>query len=283
LLKEKLDKVLPEALAKVDLSPEERRLLETIMRPPTAKAVPHKEVVLLEEFTVIGVFRMPTEKESRQFWRGGYDSGDDLWLPMQTAKELYAQMPYGEAVTFRYVIVVVDDEANVKDVLSRIETMGYRCDALLEFIEREQFLYKLIFAGMTCVAGVALLVAGLGITNTMLMSVLERTREVGIMKAVGAAEEHVQFIFLLEGALIGLAGGILGVLLSWAFSIPGDQWIRSMVTAELKVELEESLFQFPLWLIVGVIAFCSLVTTLAAFYPARRAARVNPVAALRHE
>jgi putative ABC transport system permease protein len=103
------------------------------------------------------------------------------------------------------------------------------------------------------------------------------------MKAVGAAEGHIQLIFLIEGALIGLVGGVLGVLGSWGFSIPGDRWIRGQVATELKVELEESLFQFPPWLIVSVIAFCALVTTLAAVYPARRAARVNPVTALRHE
>jgi putative ABC transport system permease protein len=168
-------------------------------------------------------------------------------------------------------------------VLPHIEAMGYHCHAVVEFIEREQFLYKLIFAGMTCIAGVALLVSGLGITNTMLMSVLERTREIGVMKAVGAAEEHVQLIFLVEGSIIGFVGGGLGVLLSWLASMPGDAWIRSMVSSELKVQLEESLFVFPAWLIAGVLLFCGLVTTLAAVYPARRAGRVNPITALRHE
>ena len=144
-------------------------------------------------------------------------------------------------------------------------------------------MYLLIFSAMTIVAAVALLVAALGIANTMLMSVLERTREVGIMKAVGAGNGHVQLIFLVEGAIIGLVGGTLGLLLGWAASIPGDRWARDMVQRDMRIELKESLFVFPLWLLLAVVAFAVVVTTLAAVYPARRAAKVNPVMALRHE
>jgi putative ABC transport system permease protein len=126
-------------------------------------------------------------------------------------------------------------------------------------------------------------VAALGITNTMLMSVLERIHEIGVMKAVGARDAHVQQVFLVEGALVGLAGGLLGLLLSWAASFPGNAWVRATVERRLSVQLEGSLFVFPPWLLLGVPLFACLVTTLAAFYPARRAARVHPVQALRHE
>jgi putative ABC transport system permease protein len=117
----------------------------------------------------------------------------------------------------------------------------------------------------------------------MLMSVLERTREIGIMKAVGAGNGHLLCIFLLEGALIGACGGGLGLLLGWAASFPGDAWVRSTVQRDLKIELRESIFAFPPWVALTVLLFAVGVTTCAAVYPARRAARVNPVAALRHE
>ena len=117
----------------------------------------------------------------------------------------------------------------------------------------------------------------------MLMSVLERTREIGIFKAVGAGDGTVQLVFLIEGAFIGLIGGWLGLLLGWAASFPADAWVRSMVSRNLKIELKESLFVFPWWLTVGVVVFAVVVTTLAAVFPARRAARVNPVTALRNE
>jgi ABC-type lipoprotein release transport system permease subunit len=103
------------------------------------------------------------------------------------------------------------------------------------------------------------------------------------MTAVGARDGHTPRVFRLAGALIGLVGGLLGVLLGWAASFPGDAWVRSTVESGLQIKLQESVFAFPWWLTAGVPAFACLVTTLAAYYPARRAARVNPVAALRHE
>ena len=72
-------------------------------------------------------------------------------------------------------------------------------------------------------------------------------------------------------------------LRGWAASFPADAWIRSLVSRDLKIELKESLFVFPPWLTAGVVGFAVLVTTLAAVYPARRAARVTPLTALRHE
>jgi putative ABC transport system permease protein len=117
----------------------------------------------------------------------------------------------------------------------------------------------------------------------MQMSVLERTREIGVMKAVGASEMQIQFMFVIEGALIGLCGGILGLLMAWGASFPGDAWVRSTAQRNMDVKLSESIFVFPAWLTLGVLLFAVLVTTLAAVYPAWRAARIDPVAALRHE
>jgi len=133
------------------------------------------------------------------------------------------------------------------------------------------------------VAFIALLVSALGITNTMVMSVLERTHEIGVMKAVGARDGAIQWIFLVEGALIGLVGGAVGLFLSWLASFPGDAAARAIVETQDDVKLHESLFMFPRWLTMGVPLFAVLITTLASLYPARRAARVNPITALRHE
>jgi ABC-type lipoprotein release transport system permease subunit len=115
------------------------------------------------------------------------------------------------------------------------------------------------------------------------MSVLERVREIGVMKALGARDGHVLGAFLLEGALVGLVGGTLGVALAWAASFPGDAYLRRLVEQRLSVRLEESVFAFPPWLLLGVPALAALITTLAALYPARRAVRVDPAAALRHD
>jgi putative ABC transport system permease protein len=150
-------------------------------------------------------------------------------------------------------------------------------------IERERLTYLLIFGGMTCVAGVALLVSSLGIANTMLMSVLERRREIGIMKAVGAASWQLQVLFVMEGGLIGLVGGSLGLLLAWSISFPGDAWVRSMVHRDMQIHLNGSIFAFPNWIGLTVVSFTAGATILAALFPSHRAAQVDPVSALRND
>jgi putative ABC transport system permease protein len=269
---------LPSVIDRFDLTESDRDLIRELAAPgkqPEARPEPP----MAAEFVIKGVLRLPTPED---FQRGEHpgDPYADLVLPQQTGQELYGRRG---GSNYGHVTVTVDREENVKDVAAKILAMGVQAHALIEFIERERFQYLLIFYSMTIIAGVALLVAALGIANTMLMTVLERTREVGVMKAVGAADRHIRRIFLVEGGLIGLVGGTLGVLLAWGASFPLDSWIRSSVSQEMKIDLKESLFVFPAWLTVGCVGFACLVTTLAAVYPAHRAARVNPIAALRHE
>ncbi len=278
----KLRNQLPTTLPKSDLSASERAALQKLLQT-SADPESRAEATFAEEFTIAGVIRLPDERDERFSYYDITDQFGDVYLPARTAEDLFTRMPHHQAHGFDRAVVVADDDRNVKEIVRRIETMGFQCDAPIRFIEKERLMFRLIFAGMIAVACVALLVAALGIVNTMLMSVLERTREVGIMKAVGAAEGQIQLIFLIEGALIGLVGGGLGVFLSWLASFPGDAWVRGMVAREFKVTLEESLFIFPTWLTAGVVLFSALVTTVAAVYPARRAARVNTVAALRHD
>jgi putative ABC transport system permease protein len=272
-------KQLPKALDALDLTPADRALFRKLAAP--APTTPGGEVVAAGEFTIKGVLRLPTPEEAQSAWDSGGDG--DVVLPLKAGEDLVLRNPFRAERGFDRATLTVDREENVKEVAGAVRALGLESQAPIEFIERERFQYLLIFHGMACVAAVALLVAALGIANTMLMSVLERTREVGVMKAVGARDRDVQAIFLVEGALIGLAGGALGLLLAWAASFPGDAYLRGMVSRQMKIELTGALFVFPPWLLLGGIAFACLVTTLAAVYPARRAARVNPIAALRHE
>ena len=133
------------------------------------------------------------------------------------------------------------------------------------------------------VAVVGLLVAALGITNAMIMSVLERTHEIGIMKALGARTDHIRLIFLIEGAVLGLAGGLIGLALAYLASYPGAAIAKSIMEPQTQTPVKGSLFVYPLWLVLGAPALAALITTLAAVYPAHRAASVDPITSLRHE
>jgi putative ABC transport system permease protein len=141
----------------------------------------------------------------------------------------------------------------------------------------------LVSMATALVAIVALTVAAIGITNTMIMSVLERTHEIGVMKALGARDRHIRLIFVVEGLFLGVLGSLIGLVLGWLASFPGDSFAKSIMQPQTPMPVKDSLFAFPPWLVVGVPALVCLITTLAALYPAHRAARVDPVTSLRHE
>src|SRR5262249_52343441 len=143
-----------------------------------------------------------------------------VFLSARAAEDLVLRMPWGKKHGFEHLLVDVDELDHVKATKAQLDEMGFQAHTHLELIEREQFTYLLILSAMSVVALIALLVSALGITNTMLMSVLERTREIGVMKAVGARDGHVLLAFLVEGALVGLVGGALGLLVCWAASHP---------------------------------------------------------------
>ncbi len=274
-----LDKVkqeLPAVLAQLKLSPSQLQLLQKALSGQPTKVKPS----LTREFPIIGVVQ-GRSPEDEQVWDPLRVEGD-LILPYGTATDLFtSSRSHMEVVDM--ATLLVDRDANVESVLAEIHKQGFSAFAFLEGIKHERLMYLLIFAGMTCVAAVALLVAAMGIANTMLMSVLERMREIGIMKAVGASNGQLQLVFLVEGALIGLVGGGFGLALAVLSSYPGDAWVRNMVNRDLKIELKQALFVFPTWLCLTVLAFSVVITTLAAVYPARRAAMIDPVTALRHE
>ncbi|APW61172.1 ABC transporter permease [Paludisphaera borealis] len=275
---QKIKQRLPDALDKLGLTPKEVEVLRSalVVKPVTAPAVQ------TEEFPVVGVIRQSTEEELKGPWNPLRVDADAV-LPFQTAVDVHFRVTEPDEQGVDRAILIVDAEANVKDVVQKVQETGLDSRAAVEFIDRERLIYLLIFGGMTCVAAVALLVSALGIANTMLMSVLERTREIGVMKAVGADNRHLLVMFLIEGALIGFFGGVFGLLLAWAASYPGDAWIKEMVLRDMKIDLAHGIFVFPPWLVVAVLTLPVVVTTLAAVYPARHAARIDPVKALRHE
>ncbi len=293
-----LDKVLrqlPDALDKLSLSAAEKATLRGMLQGPARPAPPSPlplspsegergrgEGAVAEELTIVGVLRDATKEEQRTLW--GYTLADaDVMLPQRLGEELYRRVPAQREYGYHQARVRVDKEEHVKEVQAKVTALGLEAYSLVEVVDQVRFNVLLISFATAFLAVVALVVAGLGITNTMLMSVLERTHEIGVMKAVGARDRHVLWMFLVEGALVGLTGGAVGLVLSWLASFPADRVARSLAEKQVQTRLTESLFVFPAWLAVGVPLFVGALTMLAAAYPARRAARVNPITALRHE
>jgi putative ABC transport system permease protein len=277
---------LLQLLHRSKLDPTEMKALEKLLWGRAA-SVSAGKLVFAEEFTIVGVLReFIDDQDTYDFFdlgAGATSEDADIYLPSRTAAELFGRGEQPAGLGFPGVLVTVDAEKNVKDVVHQVRSLGLQGDSLQETAQKLQTYLVLATFTTAFLAAVALLVAALGITNTMTMTVLERVREIGVMKAVGAHDRHIQLIFLVEGALIGAIGGALGVFLGWLASFPGDA-IAQALLQELSLNyFKDTLFVFPPWLTVGAPAFACLVTTAAAVYPARRATRVNPITALRHE
>jgi putative ABC transport system permease protein len=162
-----------------------------------------------------------------------------------------------------------------------VRAMGFSTFALVDQFEQIKTGFVLMDMFLAAIAMIAIFVASLGIINTMVMAVMERTSEIGVMKAVGASPRDIKKIFVFESSLIGLGGGVCGIILGWAASRAINPVINYFGARQDLPAMEY--FRFPLWLILGGIAFAGLVSLLSGLYPAQRAAKVDPAVALRHE
>jgi putative ABC transport system permease protein len=266
---------VPEAIEKLDMPDQERQVLLKLL----ADVVTSEVRTIVQEQPIVGVFR-DVERHEMSPW----DSPPrpiDVLVPAAVAEQMHFARP-GPRI-FAQVVVRVDHEDNLRAVHDRIKAMGMEAFSLAEVVEQVRLNVLLIVIACTFVAAVALAVAGLGIINTMLMSVLERTHEIGVMKALGARDSHVLGLFLMEGALTGAAGALVGLVAAWLISFPGDRIAAWLVARQTPMQLDGSVFAFPPGLMLGVPVAVCVLTTLAAVYPARRAARIDPIAALRQQ
>lgn len=183
-------------------------------------------------------------------------------------------------------IVKADSTENVLDIAEQIKTMGYQANTPQSFIEGVNsyfMILQIIFGG---VGAVALLVAAIGIANTMSMAILERTREIGLMKAVGATNRDVLSVFLGESAGIGLLGGLGGELAGWVACKALNVVMLSYLTsraAQMGSTPPTQAISTPPWLMVFTLVFAMLVGLISGLYPSLRAATLVPVTALKYE
>ncbi len=180
------------------------------------------------------------------------------------------------------LIVRARDLDSVPAVVEAAQDQGLEAQTLGAFLELANQVLAILQALLGSVGGLALLVATLGVANTMMMAIYERTREIGVLKALGASAAEVRRLFTFEAALLGLIGGLFGVA---AGSLLGRlvDWIAHQYLISEGVTGVGRLSIVPLWLGIGALAFAAAIGVLGGLYPASRAALLDPVAALRHE
>jgi putative ABC transport system permease protein len=252
-------------------------------------------------YTIVGI----VEREQGPNMAGAGVSG--LMIPEKKADEIDANMPRRPVApqslipaagspaagtasaepaapvkrTFQSVTVRVTHAQATQDVEDKIKALGYGAFSLTDLMQGFKRGFIILDIFLSLIGSIALAVSSLGIVNTMVMSILERTREIGIMKAIGGSDGDIRKIFLVEASAIGVMGGVFGVALGWL--------VGRVINFGANIYIQNqggtpgNLFSLPLWLIGGAIGFSWLVSLIAGSYPASRAAKLDPIHALRHD
>jgi len=226
-----------------------------------------------KEFEVVGLIKK----------MGNPEDDSQIYINIETAREIFNEK---NEVTYIYVQVkegyVPDRVAErIKKELGdfRDEEEGeetFNVQTFEQMIQQFSQVLGVVGSVLVIIALISLVVGGIGIMNTMYTSVLERTREIGIMKAVGAKNSQILWLFTLESGFYGFIGGAIGVLLGAGLAKIGEFAAASAGYEILKVA-------FPMWLIFGALFFAFAVGCIAGVAPARAAAKLKPVQALRYE
>jgi putative ABC transport system permease protein len=222
---------------------------------------------------------------------GGFGSGR-LLIPLPVAETLRAAQVNdlrdvlrgsspSDKPAYASLSVRVKSPSLVDATEKKIKDLGFSAFSLLDASKSLRIFFSVFDLLLGIFGSLALAVATLGIVNTLVMAILERRREIGVLKALGAADSDVKQLFFVEAGVMGLSGGVLGVLLGWligqALTFATNVYLKRQDLPGVEIS------SVPLWLIAGAIGFAVLVSLIAGLYPASRAAKLNPVDALRYE
>ena len=216
-----------------------------------------------------------------RFRSGGPATDPVSLLAAARSGDLFGGGEVGEGSGYPHVTLDCDPFASQTALRDTLSALGYRSFSWTEEFKEIRRAFLLFNLGLAAVGLVALVTAALGIVNTMLMSITERRREIGVLKSLGADLPQVQLIFLVESGMIGAVGAALGILVGWLVARLASVVAKTIMVREGMGSFD--LFATPLWLVLTAFFFGVGVSVLAGSLLAARAARVDPVAALRHD
>jgi putative ABC transport system permease protein len=223
-------------------------------------------------FTIIGALAEESESEE-----GGSD--DAVYIPYTTASRMSST---GMIASYNFQIVSEDNVAEAKETVgdALYKVFGtedaYRIISMSEILDMMTTMLNVMVAVLAAIAAISLVVGGIGIMNIMLVSVSERTREIGIRKALGAKQRYILQQFVIEAATLSALGGVVGIVFGYLLS--------ALATVILKQALDPNLAVTPsLDAILLAVGISAAIGILFGYLPARKAARLNPIDALRYE
>jgi ABC-type antimicrobial peptide transport system permease subunit len=251
-------------------------------------------------FQIVGVLDTEVKEGAGQGGFRGLMQPASVYIPLPTARQWTLShrgsmnqvalalaresgaLSKDEVEGYESAVVRVTDPVQLTEVRKKLTELGFGSFSIVDQMDQIRTLFLIIDSVLGLLGGISLLVASFGIANTMIMSILERTREIGIMKAIGAEDREIKLIFFVEAAVIGLTGGVIGVLLAWGIDAVANRAAYRFILKPQGASFVD-FFSLPPYLSLGAILFALVVSIMAALYPAIRAARVDPVRALRHD
>lgn len=256
--------------------------------------------LMARQFRIVGVLSNAVKEGPGQGGMMGLMPAAAIYIPLPAARQWAldhrgplsqvalalarqsGSLDQNEAEGYDSAVIRVSDPVLLTEVRKRLTELGFGSFSIVDQIEQIRTVFLIIDSALGLLGGISLLVASFGIANTMIMSILERTREIGIMKAIGAEDREIKLIFFFEAAVIGAVGGVLGVLAGWAMAGLANRLAYRFILKPQGGSYVD-FFSLPPWLSASAISFALIVSILAALYPAARAARIDPVRALRHD
>lgn len=235
------------------------------------------------DFTIVGI----TEKPAKDWIVDTNVLLDEFW--QDKLNEVYVKNTAEENAELFYssTKIYTSNLEHVKSVTKELKEMGYNVYSVSEQLEQLDVFFMAFKIGLIFVGTIAVLIASIGIFNTMTMAVTERTREIGVMKAIGASPKLIQRLFLMESAWIGIIGTVLAVIISYAVSFLSNWILPKIVGAALGEDEFQNLsvtFSLIPWQLVVIASLISIgVSVISGWRPARKATKIDVIQALRQE